>query len=219
MTKIAVAWKSAAANTLAELRRVDRLGQATVVLIGSMAREAATEKSDIDLLVVSPDSLPRFKVTPRAQIVRTTRVDFLDRMECGDDFPQWAVRYGKVISDESHWWGEVKNNPALQKWPDWRRKRDQVRERLRFATPLRESGDLEHAREELLLAARHLARTILLKERVFPLSQPELPAQLREIGHSKIADLLDLLVDGDTREAALEEAERAIVQTMEELPA
>lgn len=219
MTETAAAWKSAAADTIAELRRVDRLGQATVVLIGSMAREAATEKSDIDLLVVSPDALPRFKVTPGAQIFRITRADFLDRMKCGDDFPQWAVRYGKVISDESHWWDEVKNNSALQKWPNWRRKRDQVRERLRFATPLRESGDLEHAQEELLLAARHLARAILLKERVFPLSQPELPAQLREIDYSNIAELLDSMVDGDTREAALEEAERAIIQIMEEFPA
>ena len=219
MTRAVVTWEEAVAETKAELLRIDRLEQASIVLIGSMARETATEKSDIDILIVAPDALPRLKVSPRAQIMRITRADFVDRMKCGDDFPQWAVRYGKVVSDESHWWGEVKNNPALQKWPDWRRKRDQVRERLRFATPLRESGDLEHAREELLLAARHLARAILLKERVFPLSQPELPAQLREIGHSKIADLLDLLVDGDTREAALEEAERAIIQTMEELPA
>ncbi len=212
-------WKDAADKTLVSLENEHLLDQSTVVLIGSMARGTAGADSDIDLLVVSPERAPRLSIGIDAQIFRTTRADFLDRMECGDDFPQWAVRYGKVISDESHWWGEVKNNPALQKWPNWRRKRDQARERLPFATPLRESGDLEHAREELLLAARHLARAILLEERVFPLSQPELPAQLREIGHSKIAELLDSMVDGDTQEAALEEAERAIIQIMEELPA
>ena len=212
-------WEEAGAEAVSELERSRRLDQSTVVLIGSMARETATEKSDIDILIVTPDSLPRLKGSPRAQIVRITRSDFVNRLKCGDDFPQWAVRYGKVISDESHWREEVQRDPALDDWPDWRRKRDQARERLRFATPLRESGDLEHAREELLLAVRHLARAILLKERVFPLSQPELPAQLREIDQSKIAGLLDSLIDDDAREAALEEAERAIIRTMEELPA
>ncbi len=219
MKETAAAWKSAAADTVAELRRVDLLGRATVVLIGSMAREAATEKSDIDLLVVSPESLPRFKITPRAQIFRITRAAFLDRLKCRDDFPQWAVRFGKVVSDESHWWDEVKNNSDLQVWPDWKRKKIQAEERLSFATPLRESGDYDHAAEELLLSARHLGRALLLKEHVFPLSQPELPAQLREIGQTEVAELLDSLVDDDTPEAALEEAERAMLQALAEIGA
>ncbi len=214
-----VTWEQAGAEAVSELKRSRRLDQSTVVLIGSMARETATEKSDIDILIVTPDSLPRLQVSPRAQIMRITRADFLDRLACGDDFPHWAVRYGRLLSDQSRWWETLRQNPALQKWPNWRRKRDQVRGRLRFATPLRKSGDLEHAREELLLAARHLARAILLKERVFPLSQPELPGQLREIDQSKVAGLLDSLVDDDAGEAALEKAERAIIQTMEELPA
>ncbi len=217
MTKTVIAWEETAAEVMAELRRIDGSDEATVVLIGSVAREAATEKSDIDLLIVSPDPLPQFNVTPSAQIFRITRSDFLGRLRCGDDFPQWAVRYGKVLLDEAHWWDELQRNPALQQWPDWRRKRDQGKKRLAFAKPLLESGDGDHAREELLLSARHLGRALLLKEREFPLSQPELPGQLREIGQSKIAELLDSLVDEAVAPSALEQAERVIVASVEKL--
>ncbi len=210
-------WKRAADKTIASLDEQSLLDQSTVLLIGSMARDTAGPDSDIDLLVVSPKRGPRLSTAPDVQVFSITRSEFVDRLKCGDDFPHWAVRFGRAISDRSHWWDELQQNPALRTWPDWRRKRRQTKKRLRFATPLLKSGDYDHAREELFLAARHLGRAILLKERVFPLSQPELPAQLRDVDHIELAGLLDSLVDEAAQPDKLKEAELVLSAILEDL--
>lgn len=51
-------------------------------------------------------------------------------------------------------------------------------------------GDLDAADEEARFALSHLARAILLAAGVFPLSRPELAAQLEEIGETDLARLL-----------------------------
>lgn len=213
--KTSVRWKAAARKTLASLKDKDLLGGATVVLVGSLARDTSGTESDIDLLVVASERPPRLSTGGELQVLRISRSDFIRRLECGDDFPHWAVRYGRLLSDESHWWQELQRNPALEEWPDWRRKLSQAGERLRFVGPLLESSDYEHAQEELLLAVRHLARAILLKEQVFPLSQPELSGQVRRTDHGKIAELLDSL--RDEAAPALEEAQRIIQEYVEKL--
>ena len=65
-----------------------------------------------------------------------------------------------------------------------------------MAAGLLETGDAEAATEELVYAASHIARAILLARGVFPLSRAELPPQLKPY-ESELADALDRLIVGD----------------------
>ena len=51
-------------------------------------------------------------------------------------------------------------------------------------------GDVRAANEEMLLALSHLARASILRRGEFPLSRPELAAQLDSLGDSSLASLL-----------------------------
>ena len=115
----------------------------------------------------------------------------------GDDYPGWALRFGTPLRDPGGWWAEHAaaeiENPH---WPDWRPKVEHARKRIRMAFELLEVGDVDAASEELLFAASHVARAILLKQGVFPLSRPELPSQLKDVDPS-LAGLLAELIEGE----------------------
>jgi predicted nucleotidyltransferase len=203
-------WEAIAKAVLERLSEANEIDDATVVLIGSVARQAQGPISDVDILIISPRQLTRMDVSPAAQVFVVTRERLLERLRNGDDFPQWVARFGKVLSDKPHWWKSLTNDPALKRWPDWERKRGQAAARLSFATRLHASGDSEHAAEEFLLSARHLARALLLKERVFPLSQPELAQQLRGMNQGELADLLNSLIAHGSAPDTLAYAERVL---------
>jgi len=71
-----------------------------------------------------------------------------------------------------------------------------IGKRLRTARVAIKDGDREAAEEELLMAASHCGRAILLRSESFPLSRPELPAQLSQVGELALADLLSRLIQG-----------------------
>ena len=133
-----------------------------------------------------------------------SRSRFLQRLNDGDDYPGWALRFGTPLRDPGGWCAE--NAAAESKnphWPDWRPKLEHARKRIRMSSELLEAEDLEAATEELLFGASHVARAVLLKRRVFPLSRPELPAQLEDVD-SSLAGLLQKLIDGDVDADGLE---------------
>ena len=214
---VKASWRALIDDVLAELERLSELDAATVLLVGSVARHADTAASDIDVLVISPKQLKRVQTSPKAQVFMITRSRFLERLRGGDDFPHWVVRFGEVLSDKSRWWERLMRDPAIDTWPDWERKLNQAGARLSFASRLYASGDYDHAAEEFLLSARHLARAVLLKDRIFPLSQPELPKQLREQGCAELADLVDALADGSSDRAVLSRAERLLAEWLNRL--
>jgi hypothetical protein len=51
-------------------------------------------------------------------------------------------------------------------------------------------GDADSARYELRFAFSLIARAVLLQARVFPLSRPELPEQLENLGRTEMARTL-----------------------------
>ena len=206
------AWKPAADKVIRELGCVDKLRESTVLLVGSAARGAATAASDIDMLVIAPRELPRLDVDPNVQLFTMTRKQFLNRLKAGDDFSHWAVRFAKVLSDMPGWWDRALHDPAAASWPDWRRKFKQAAARLSFASKLLALRDYDHAREEYLLSARHFARGALLMRGVFPLSQPELPGQLRQAGCAELARLLDILVSATVDRTVLARADRSLTR-------
>ena len=156
---------------------------ATVVLIGSAARGAMNVRSDIDILVLDDgERRIRLKSPGDVHLQQYSRSRFLNRLEDGDDYPGWALRFGIPMRDPDGWWAsQVAAEVANPHWPDWHPKVDHARKRMRVASELLDVGDVDAASEELMFAATHVARAALLKHGIFPLSRPELPYQLQDI--------------------------------------
>lgn len=172
------------------------LNHATVVLIGSAARGTQTWRSDVDLLVIF-DGEARLRLRPPSQLHlhQESRSRFLERLRSGDDYPVWALRFGVCLHDPSGWWAtlaaEEERHPH---WPNWRHKIGLASKRLAMATSLLDMGDVDAAAEELLYAASQIARALLLRRGTFPLSRPELPAQVEPCDPEFASVLKRLLV-------------------------
>ena len=202
MNKAAEAGARSVLDALTQLGLADT---ATVILVGSGARDTMNVQSDVDILVLHDESRRiRLKRPGDVHVQRDSRSNFLRRLERGDDYPGWALRFGIPISDPDGWWakhvGAELDNPH---WPDWRAKVCHARKRISVALELLEVGDVDAASEELMFAASHVARATLLQHGVFPLSRPELPSQLQTIDPG-LARLLELLIDVEVDAACLQ---------------
>lgn len=160
-----------------------------VVLVGSWARGTANARwSDIDVLVVGKHDGP--SPPPRIQLITLTRQDLERRVRAGDDFPQWALRFGVALAGRHAWdklRKELLSNPP---WPKTTSQLKQARKKLNTARDLFEMGDLPAAEEEIRFALSHLARAELLNHQIFPLSRQELPLQLQEVGNTRLAEMM-----------------------------
>jgi predicted nucleotidyltransferase len=169
--------------------------RATVILIGSASRDHSTWRSDIDLMVITPQPLRLRNIPSPLHLHFLTRDEFLTKLRSGAEFESWAVRFGKLLIDAECWWAEVlKEDPH---WPDWREKLKHIDKRLRIAKLALEDEDREAAEEELLMAASHYGRALLLISKDFPLSRPELPQQLSRIREFELGNALSTLIHGD----------------------
>ena len=175
---------------------------ATVVLVGSAARGAMSPRSDIDVLILHPDGQRiRLRRPGDIHLQQDSRSRFLRRLANGDDYPGWALRLGLPLRDPDDWWArQAAAELANPHRPDWRPKVNHARKRIGMATALLDLDDLDAASEELLFAASHVARAILLKNGTFPLSRPEIPSQLKTVD-ARLAVLLEPLT-GDATDAA-----------------
>ena len=80
---------------------------ATVVVVGSSARDVMNWRSDIDILVLRDDGQRfRLKRPGEVHLQQDSRPRFLRRLEDGDDYPGWALRFGVPLSDPDGWWAE-----------------------------------------------------------------------------------------------------------------
>ena len=205
-------------SVLDALRQAGLTDAATVVLVGSGARGARNWRSDIDVLVLHEDGHRiRLKRPGDIHLQQDSRTRFLERLEEGDDYPGWALRFGKPIRDPDGWWAKQATaefeNPH---WPDWRQKVEHAKKRMGMASELLALGDVDAASEELLFAASHVARAVLLKRGVFPLSRPEMASQLEPIDLS-LARLLRQLINDDLDAAGLTEGESLVYRWVERL--
>ena len=190
----------------------------TVVIIGSAARGSMNGRSDIDVLVLRDDDRRILLKRPgNIHLQQESRSRFLRRLEAGDDYPGWALRFGVPVQDPDGWWAErVADELNVPHWPDWNTKVDHATKRMKMALELLEVGDAEASSEELMFAVSHVARAILLKQSVFPLSRPELPDQLRD-SEPDIAQLLEDLISGDTTVASLEYGQKLLERHIEHM--
>ena len=133
------------------LLREEENGQPTaVVLVGSWARGTQTEPtSDLDLLVVgSPHSS---SPVGRIQVIRRSVDQFRRLALGGDDFAQWALRYGKPVKGRQVWAVLKRELLDLAPWPNVKSKLDLATRRCRAAQDLLQMGDLDAADEEARL--------------------------------------------------------------------
>lgn len=199
------------------LRGADSSTDAAVVLVGSGARSgASTPFSDVDVLTVGFD--PPRPAPPRIQVVALTEAALRTRVRDGDDFAQWALRYGKPLAGRAYWRLLQEQLLPDAPWPSYEAKRAQAALRLEFAEELASMGDSSAAAEELRFALSHLARAFLLRQAIFPLARAELPTQLRSIGDRELADSLEKLsATGDTDGIEVSALLRIARQRLEEL--
>lgn len=182
---------------LQELERAGLNARASVVLIGSAARGVETWRSDVDLLVVFSGE-ERLGIRPPIDVhlQQESRNHFLQRLGEGDDYPVWALLYGKALHDPDGWWARTAaDERAHPHAPDWTAKVARAGKSLRWARELLETGDMDAFEEQCLYAASHLARAMLLKRGVMPLSRPEMAAQVRGFA-PELARALDDLAEG-----------------------
>ena len=213
--------ETAAIQVLPVFDAISRKGMddtTTVVLVGSAIRGAMNARSDIDVLVISDNDRRILLNRPgNIHLQQESRARFLKRLEEGDDYPGWALRFGVPVRDPDGWWAErAAAELNAPHWPDWRSKVIHATKRMSMAVELLEMGDVEAASEELMYAASHIARAILLKRGVFPLSRPELPAQLRDV-EPDLARLLENLIAGDESVALLEFGQTLLERYIEQM--
>ena len=191
---------------------------ATVVLIGSAARGVMNVCSDIDILVLDDgERRIRLKSLGDVHLQQYSRSRFLNRLEDGDDYPGWALRFGIPMRDPDGWWAsQVAAEVANPHWPDWHPKVDHARKRMSMASALLNVGDVDATSEELMFAATHVARATLLKQGVFPLSRPELPSQLQD-NEPALAHLLDRLIVGNVDASDLASGMSLLERQIEQL--
>lgn len=171
-------------------RTITQSGSECVVLVGSVARGTRNSLAgDLDILILDGDGSK--VLAPGLQVTVLSSSALAERVISGDDFAQWALRFGKVIRGRSTWTRLKTQLLDGAPWPRAEAKQKQACNRLVRARQLLDMGDREAAHEELMYAASHLARATLLEGRVFPLSRPELVSQLRQIQHPELAEMLE----------------------------
>jgi len=148
-----------------------------VVLVGSWARHTVVpDMSDLDVLVIGDQPTP--PPPAEVQVIVVPEDRFRERLREGDDFPQWALRFGRPLSGRRRWRELSQSLLQDAPWPSVERKLSQADRRPIAVDDLLQMGDLPAAEEELRSALVHIARALLLSRRVFPLSRPELADQL-----------------------------------------
>jgi predicted nucleotidyltransferase len=161
-----------------------------VVLVGSWARGTASSRwSDIDVLVVGEHDGP--VPPPRIQLITMTQAELGQRVAAGNDFAQWALRFGHPLRNR-HQWDDLKSQLlAKAPWPAREAQIKHARKKLKTSHDLLAMGDISAAEEEVRFALSHVARAELLARRVFPLSRQELPRQLRDVYQKQLADMME----------------------------
>lgn len=207
-----------AAPVLDALTLLGKSDSATVVLVGSSARGTMHGRSDIDVLVIHEDD-HRIRLDRPGDIhlQQQSRTRFLKRLENRDDYPAWALRFGIPVHDPCGWWAEqVAAELDHPHWPDWRPKADYARKRIVVSGELLDVGDVDAASEEMMFAASHVARAVLLRHGKFPMSRMELPSQLEEIAPD-LACLLARLIVGNLDSDGLRSGEILLIRHIDQL--
>jgi hypothetical protein len=177
--------------------------------MGSAIRDRGHSRSDFDLLIVHRGKRPTLKAPVEVDI-RYASVEKIGRLVAeGDEVVCWAMKFGLNLYDPIDCWeqarGQWTDKIPLPSQTEANRRAHQT---LSRAKEMLDIGDESGASDLFLAALTQFARTVLIKNRIFPASRPELPAQLRELDcESPLAKLLEAAM---FREWTLEDLKMAI---------
>jgi hypothetical protein len=168
-----------------------------VVAVGSAVRPSVPSV-DIDLVVIANQTSSVKKDHPVEVDLRVYPTADIDiEIERRHDMLIWAVLFGKVLYERHHFWESV-----VDRWrshlplPSVELARTRSAAAYRRLTNVLRIGDEDAVVEQALSFFTHLARIELLEKGVYPASRPELPAQLRAVGDSPLAEWLERLYHG-----------------------
>ena len=193
------------------------VGSEGVALMGSTARGRRTPISDIDFLVVG--SRPGLDDLPMEIDIRALhRDEVLRRVRSGDEYLQWALRFGCIVHDTGVLRQAAQAVLRTGSWPDAERKRGHAQTLLGLATRILGSGDREAAEESVRACLTALAHWILLANQVFPLSRDELSDQILELGSFDLAAALHRSIHSEPDLDELETMLRLVRHAIELTP-
>jgi hypothetical protein len=160
---------------------------AALVLIGSAAR-GFEKPNDIDLLYIYEHHRPLCSDHPLDVDIRLYAADeIVTRLRSSQDLLSWSLRFGRLVCERKDYWKRLGASFADLPLPDPEVAEERARQAERIHDELCRVGDLAAADEQLLTFLTHRAWACLLRAAVHPASRPELPAQLRTVGHSALA--------------------------------
>lgn len=122
---------------------------------------------------------------------------FRRRLGKRDDYAIAALRFGKPLYGGGNLWEELRQQLKHGIWPDWRDKIKQAERRIKLADELLVTEDIDAATEEYLAIATQISRAILLRQREYPFSRPELSKQLLARGETTLAANIEKLIEGE----------------------
>jgi len=174
-----------------------------VVAVGSAVRPGVSS-ADVDFVVFCKDP-SALKETPPLEVdLRAySTADIDEKLQSGHDMLSWAVRFGQALFQRDGFWDRVvdswRNRLPL---PSAELARERAATAYRHLLGVFQAGDEDAAQEQALSYVTHLARAELLDRGVYPASRPELAAQLRGIGHFRLAEWLERLLHDEPTELA-----------------
>lgn len=167
---------------------VDR-GALSFAVTGSTALGRRTHVSDVDFYVVGkrpdlPDS------DEEIDIYAVDAKEFERRLETGDDYLHWTIRFGLILHDVGPFRWALRRTAREHLWPDPRPKAIQARRAAEMASAILWTGDHDAAVEQSRIAFSLAARWWLLRCGEFPRARSDLPDQLSETAFSWLGDAL-----------------------------
>jgi len=171
----------------------------SILVIGSAIRDVAPRQSDIDFIVLFEGTKPSSIKPPIDVDLRFFDVRRVEKLiAAGHDLLGWAIRFGITIYDPNGLWSETVSEWADKApFPSASVALERAVKAQGLGRTLLKVGDEDAAREQELTMLTHIARAQLLQRGVYPISRPELPAQLRQIGEGTLANRLERAIAQD----------------------
>lgn len=195
----------------AVLDRAIAEGARAFAMTGSTVRARRTALSDLDFMLVGPRA-DLGDLREDVDVCAIAAADFWSRLEDGDDYILWTLRFGWILHDDGVLRAAAEHVERTGLAPSASRKLIQARRGLRLAGMVLASGDLEAAREQCRSALTIVARWVLIADGDFPLSRDELAEQLAAHDHMDLAIALHATIhaapSADELAASLAIAER-----------
>lgn len=111
----------------------------------------------------------------------------------GDEVVCWAMKFGANLYDPIDHWEQTRNQWTDKiPLPSETEAHMRAHRSLNRAKEMLDIGDESGVSDLFLAALTQFARAVLIRNRIFPTSRPELPAQLRTLDReSQLANLLE----------------------------